>query len=90
MRLPKFEIARVEKRGEMMYVVNVPAAFSSTKKRARMYFRTRADAQQFRSSLLEQARGGAAAPLSEAQEADARAAFAVLAEAKCALTSARA
>lgn len=86
MRLPKFEIARVEKRGELMYLVNVPAAFSATKKRARMYFRTRADAQTFRSSLLEQARGGGAPPLSEAQEADARAAFAVLAEAKCALS----
>lgn len=87
MRTAALKITREERSGILYYCIFVPASLSPTGKKHRRYFRTAQAAQEARSELILCARnGGANPPLSEAQEADARAALAFLTSRGCCLT----
>lgn len=87
MRTASLKITREERSGIQYFCILVPASLSATGKKHRRYFRTAQAAQEARSALINCARnGGANPPLSEAQEADARAALAFLTSRGCCLT----
>lgn len=81
MKRADFEVQPCLKNGARQWYINVPAALSATGRRARRFFRTKAEAIAERSRLLELARAGEGGGLSATQQEDARAALRVLREA---------
>lgn len=52
MKVPSFSIRQEERNGKRYFVILLPAAMSAERKRKRLYFSTRAEAQAERTRLL--------------------------------------